>query len=124
MAVWDRGDLLRQGELCVCSGGRRKKTGVRHVFLYQNYIIFTKHKTPNPGCSVFSFKHSIKTGEMGLTQSVGEDGLRFEVWVRQASRTRDCLTLQTSSVQERETWTHDIAQLLWTHAMHNTGQSA
>ncbi|KAI7813921.1 rho guanine nucleotide exchange factor 40 isoform X2 [Triplophysa rosa] len=120
MAVWDRGDLLRQGELCVCSGGRRKKTGVRHVFLYQNYIIFTKHKTPNPGCSVFSFKHSIKTGEMGLTQSVGEDGLRFEVWVRQASRTRDCLTLQTSSVQERETWTHDIAQLLWTHAMHNT----
>lgn len=63
-------------------------------------------------------------GEMGLTQSVGEDGLRFEVWVRQLSRTRDCLTLQTSSVQEREAWTHDIAQLLWTHAMHNTGQSA
>ncbi|KTF90112.1 hypothetical protein cypCar_00008187 [Cyprinus carpio] len=60
------------------------------------------------------------TGEMGLTQSVGEDGLRFEVWVRHASRTRDCLTLQASSVQERGTWTHDIAQLLWTHAIHNT----
>ncbi|XP_056613263.1 rho guanine nucleotide exchange factor 40 [Triplophysa dalaica] len=120
IAVLDRGDLLRQGELCVCSGGRRKKMGVRNVFLYQNYMIFTKHKTPNPGCSAFSFKHSIKTGEMGLTQSVGEDGLRFEVWVRQASRTRDCLTLQTSSVQDREAWTHDVAQLLWTHAMHNT----
>ncbi|XP_051554972.1 rho guanine nucleotide exchange factor 40-like isoform X2 [Myxocyprinus asiaticus] len=118
--VMERGDLVRQGELCVCSGNRRKKTGMRNVFLYQNYVIFTKHKTPNPGCSVYSFKHSIKTGEMGLTQNVGEDGLKFEVWVRQASRTRDCLTLQTSSVQEREAWTHDIAQLLWTHAIHNT----
>uniref|UniRef100_A0A8C1WZ18 Rho guanine nucleotide exchange factor (GEF) 40 n=1 Tax=Cyprinus carpio TaxID=7962 RepID=A0A8C1WZ18_CYPCA len=118
--VAERGDLVRQGELCVCGGGRRKKTGIRNVFLYQNYVIFTKHKTPNPGCSVYSFKHSIKTGEMGLTQSVGEDGLRFEVWVRHASRTRDCLTLQASSVQERGTWTHDIAQLLWTHAIHNT----
>ncbi|XP_001919604.4 rho guanine nucleotide exchange factor 40 isoform X1 [Danio rerio] len=118
--VAERGDLVRQGELCVCGGGRRKKTGVRNVFLYQNFMIFTKHKTPNPGNSVYSFKHSIKTGEMGLTQSVGEDGLRFEVWVRQASRTRDCLTLQTASHQDRESWTHDIAQLLWTHAMHNT----
>ncbi|XP_052456836.1 rho guanine nucleotide exchange factor 40 [Carassius gibelio] len=118
--VAERGDLVRQGELCVCGGGRRKKTGIRNVFLYQNYLIFTKHKTPSPGCSVYSFKHSVKTGEMGLTQSVGEDGLRFEVWVRQASRTRDCLTLQASSVQERGTWTHDIAQLLWTHAIHNT----
>ncbi|KAF4110495.1 rho guanine nucleotide exchange factor 40 isoform X1 [Onychostoma macrolepis] len=118
--VAERGDLVRQGELCVCGGGRRKKTGIRNVFLYQNYVIFTKHKTPTPGCSVYSFKHSIKTGEMGLTQSVGEDRLRFEVWVRQTSRTRDCLTLQASSVQDRETWSHDIAQLLWTHAMHNT----
>ncbi|XP_043099177.1 rho guanine nucleotide exchange factor 40, partial [Puntigrus tetrazona] len=118
--VAERGDLVRQGELCVCGGGRRKKTGIRNVFLYQNYVIFTKHKTPSPGCSVYSFKHSIKTGEMGLTQSVGEDGLRFEVWVRQSARTRDCLTLQASSVQDRETWSHDIAQLLWTHAIHNT----
>ncbi len=58
--VAERGDLVRQGELCVCGGGRRKKAGVRNVFLYQNYVIFTKHKTPNPGCSVYSFKHSIK----------------------------------------------------------------
>ncbi|XP_051580200.1 pleckstrin homology domain-containing family G member 4B-like isoform X1 [Myxocyprinus asiaticus] len=116
----ERGDLVRHGELCVCGGNRRKKMGVRNIFLYQNYVIFTKHKTPSPGYSVYSFKHSIKTGEMGLTQSVGEDGLKFEVWVRQSSRTRDCLTLQTSSVQEREAWTHDIAQLLWNHAIHNT----
>lgn len=59
---------------------------------------------------------------MGLTQSVGEEGVKFEVWVRQASRTRDCLTLQAPSPDERAAWTHDIAQLLWTHAIHNTGK--
>ncbi|XP_026878671.2 rho guanine nucleotide exchange factor 40 isoform X3 [Electrophorus electricus] len=120
--VAERGELVRQGELCVCvcAGGRRKKTGMRSVFLYQHYVIFTKHKTPSPGRSAYSFKHCIKTGEMGLTQNVGKEGLRFEVWVRQASRTKDCLTLQTSTSEEREAWTHDIAQLLWTHAIHNT----
>ncbi|XP_076868210.1 rho guanine nucleotide exchange factor 40 [Brachyhypopomus gauderio] len=119
--VAERGELVRQGELCVCvcAGGRRRKTGTRRVFLYQHYLIFTKHKTPAPGRTAYSFKHCIKTGEMGLTQNVGEEGLRFEVWVRQASR-KDCLTLQTSTTEEREAWTHDIAQLLWTHAIHNT----
>ncbi|XP_030636621.1 rho guanine nucleotide exchange factor 40 [Chanos chanos] len=118
--VAERGDLVRQGELLVCGGGRRRKTGMRTVFLYQHHVIFTKVKTPSPGRTVYSFKHSIKTGEMGLTQSVGEEGLRFEVWVRQASRTRDCLTLQAQSGEEKAIWTHDIAQLLWTHAINNT----
>lgn len=60
---------------------------------------------------------------MGLTQSVGgdEEGLRFEVWVRQAPRSRDVLTLQTSTPALRLAWAHDVAQLLWTHAINNTG---
>ena len=61
-----------------------------------------------------------QTGEMGLTQSVGEEGVKFEVWVRQA-RTKDCITLQAKDKEERVAWTHDIAHLLWTHAINNTG---
>ncbi|KAG7462187.1 hypothetical protein MATL_G00199850 [Megalops atlanticus] len=118
--VSQRGELVRQGELLLWGGSRRRKTGMRRVFLYQQFLIITKTKTPSPGRTVYSFKHSIKAGEMGLTQSVGEEGLRFEVWVRQAPRTRDCLTFQAASVEEREAWTHDVAQLLWTHAIHNT----
>lgn len=57
---------------------------------------------------------------MGLTQSVGEEGVKFEVWVRQA-RTKDCITLQAKDKEERVAWTHDIAHLLWTHAINNTG---
>lgn len=64
---------------------------------------------------------SLQTGEMGLTQSVGEEGMKFEVWVRQAPRTRDCITLQAKDREDRVAWTHDIAHLLWTHAINNTG---
>lgn len=60
-------------------------------------------------------------GEMGLTQDVGEEGLRFEVWVRQAARTRDCITLQARDREGKVAWTHDVAHLLWTHAINNTG---
>lgn len=62
-------------------------------------------------------------GEMGLTQDVGEEGLRFEVWVRQAARTKDCITLQARDREGKVAWTHDVAHLLWTHAINNTGTS-
>ncbi|KAK5893327.1 hypothetical protein CgunFtcFv8_006209 [Champsocephalus gunnari] len=118
--VTERGDLVRQGELTVCGGARRKRTGVRNVFLYQHVVIFTKQKSAGPGRTAFSCKHSIKTGEMGLTQSVGGDGLKFEVWVRQAPRTKDCITLQAKDREGKVAWTQDIAHLLWTHAINNT----
>ncbi|KAL3046182.1 hypothetical protein OYC64_004234 [Pagothenia borchgrevinki] len=119
--VAERGDLVRQGELTVvCGGARRKRAGVRNVFLYQHVVIFTKQKSAGPGRTAFSCKHSIKTGEMGLTQSVGGDGLKFEVWVRQAPRTKDCITLQAKDREGKVAWTQDIAHLLWTHAINNT----
>ncbi|MED6287774.1 hypothetical protein CHARACLAT_019622, partial [Characodon lateralis] len=120
ISVAERGDLVRQGELTVCGGPRRKRAGVRNVFLYQYAIIFTKQKSPSPGRTIYSYKHSIKTGEMGLTQSVGDEGVKFEIWVRQAPRTRDCITLQAQDREGRESWAHDIAHLLWTHAINNT----
>ncbi|KAK1890397.1 Rho guanine nucleotide exchange factor 40 [Dissostichus eleginoides] len=99
------------GELTVCGGARRKRAGVRNVFLYQHVVIFTKQKSAGPGRT---------TGEMGLTQSVGGDGLKFEVWVRQAPRTKDCITLQAKDREGKVAWTQDIAHLLWTHAINNT----
>ncbi|XP_074555474.1 rho guanine nucleotide exchange factor 40 [Halichoeres trimaculatus] len=118
--VAERGELVRQGELTVCGGPRRKRAGIRHVFLYQHVVIFTKQKSPGPGRTTYSYKHSIKTGEMGLTQSVGEEGTKFEVWVRQAPRTKDCITLQAKDQDDKAAWTHDVAHLLWTHAINNT----
>ncbi|KAF1380779.1 hypothetical protein PFLUV_G00167520 [Perca fluviatilis] len=118
--VAERGELVRQGELTVCGGARRKRAGVRNVFLYQHIVIFTKQKSPSPGRTTYSYKHSIKTSEMGLTQSVGGEGVKFEVWVRQAPRTRDCITLQAKDREDKAAWTHDIAHLLWTHAINNT----
>nr|XP_057923846.1 rho guanine nucleotide exchange factor 40 isoform X2 [Doryrhamphus excisus] len=118
--IAERGELVRQGELMVCGGTRRKRVGVRRVFLYQHAIIFTKHKSAGMGRCAYSYKHCMKTADMGLTQSVGEEGVKFEVWVRQAPRLRDCVTLQARDRDERKTWTQDIAHLLWTHAINNT----
>ncbi|KAG9331290.1 hypothetical protein JZ751_019539 [Albula glossodonta] len=89
------------GDLLLCGGVRRKKTGLRRVFLYQQVLIFTKSKTLSPARTVYSYKHCVK-----------------------ASRTRDCLTLQAQSSEEKAEWTHHIAQLLWTHAIHNTVHSS
>ncbi|XP_037118462.1 rho guanine nucleotide exchange factor 40 isoform X2 [Syngnathus acus] len=126
--VEERGELVRQGELTVCGGTRRKRVGVRRVFLYQHIIIFTKQKSGGggggggigPGRMTYSYKHSMKTADMGLTQSLGEDGVKFEVWIRQAPRLRDSVMLQARDEEQRKAWTRDVARLLWTHAINNT----
>ncbi|XP_072314824.1 rho guanine nucleotide exchange factor 40 [Eucyclogobius newberryi] len=118
MPVAERGELVRHGVLTVCGGPRRKWSGVRNVFLYQHALVFTKLKSPAPGRSAYSHKHTMKTGEMGLTQSVGDDGLRFEVWFR--SRSKDLVTLQAPDRASKEAWSQDVALLLWTHAINNT----
>ncbi|XP_077444922.1 rho guanine nucleotide exchange factor 40 isoform X2 [Stigmatopora argus] len=120
----ERGELVRQGDLTVCGGTRRKRVGPRRVFLYQHIMIFTKSKSggvgAGPGRLAYSYKNSMKTADMGLTQSVGEDGLKFEVWVRQTPRLRDCVTLQAPDGEQRRAWTRDVARLLWTHAINST----
>ncbi|XP_077598310.1 rho guanine nucleotide exchange factor 40 isoform X1 [Stigmatopora nigra] len=121
----ERGELVRQGDLTVCGGGtRRKRVGPRRVFLYQHLMIFTKSKSggvgAGPGRLAYIYKNSMKTADMGLTQSVGQDGLKFEVWVRQTPRLRDCVTLQAPDGEQRQAWTRDVARLLWTHAINST----
>ncbi|XP_069044692.1 rho guanine nucleotide exchange factor 40 isoform X2 [Lepisosteus oculatus] len=112
----EQGELLRQEELEVW--GAKKKKGVRRVFLYRQLMVFTKPKTASGGRCVYTYKHSIKAVELGLTQTVGDSGLRFAVWVRQC-RSRDSLTLQAPSPDSRLAWTRDIALLLWAHAIRN-----
>lgn len=49
---------------------------------------------------------------MGLTESVGPSGLRFELWFGRGPA-RQAYTLQAPSAEVKHQWTNVIAQLLW-----------
>ncbi|KAM9409281.1 puratrophin-1 isoform 2-T2 [Pholidichthys leucotaenia] len=112
----EQGQLIRQDEFMVWSSRRRSQ---RHIFLFEELVLFSKPKKVEGGLDVFIYKHSFKTSDVGLTESAGDDGLRFEIWFRRRTSKNQTFILQASSVDVKQAWTRDIARILWTQASRN-----
>lgn len=112
----EQGQLIRQDEFTVWSGRRKCQ---RHVFLFEDLVLFSKPKRMEGGLDVYIYKHSFKTADVGLTESTGDDGLRFEIWFRRRTSKNQTFLLQASSAEVKQAWTSDIARLLWTQATRN-----
>ncbi|XP_072106048.1 puratrophin-1-like [Mobula birostris] len=55
---------------------------------------------------------------MGLTENIGDSGLRFELWFRRR-RSNEALVFQAESPAVKQAWTQDIARILWRQASRN-----
>ncbi|XP_036605951.1 puratrophin-1 [Trichosurus vulpecula] len=111
----EQGQLVRQDEFTVWSG--RKKCQ-RHIFLFEELILFSKSRHGPRGIDSFIYKHSFKTADIGLTENFGESGLCFEIWFRRR-KASDTFVLQALTTENKQAWTADIASLLWRQAARN-----
>lgn len=59
----------------------------------------------------------LQTADLGLTENVGECGIKFEIWFRK--RTGDSWTIQARSSSIKNRWVNVIEKLLWTQALKN-----
>lgn len=53
----EQGQLIRQNEFTVWTGRRKSQ---RHIFLFEELILFSKPKKIEGGLDVFIYKHSFK----------------------------------------------------------------
>ncbi|XP_023811025.1 uncharacterized protein LOC101173699 isoform X1 [Oryzias latipes] len=111
----EQGQLLRQDEFMVTF---RKKKCFRHVFLFQELILFSKTRKTDTGNDTYVYKQSFKTSDIGMTQNSGDSGLCFEIWFRKR-KSEDTYTLQAASREVKEAWTRELEQILWEQAIHN-----
>ncbi|XP_078257652.1 pleckstrin homology domain-containing family G member 4B [Rhinoraja longicauda] len=111
----EQGQLVRQDEFVIWSG---RKKYLRHVFLFEDLILFSKPKRIDGGFDVYIYKCSFKTADIGLTENSGEGGIRFEIWFRRR-KSSDTYILQASSQEVKQTWTKDITSILWQQANRN-----
>uniref|UniRef100_A0A672LYW7 Pleckstrin homology domain containing, family G (with RhoGef domain) member 4 n=1 Tax=Sinocyclocheilus grahami TaxID=75366 RepID=A0A672LYW7_SINGR len=112
----EQGQLVRQDEFTIWYG--RKKCQ-RHVFLFEDLVLFSKPKRIEGGLDVYIYKHSFKTADVGMTETSGENALRFEVWFRRRSSKNQTYILQASTAEIKHAWTCDIARILWQQATRN-----
>nr|XP_046240272.1 uncharacterized protein LOC124056657 isoform X2 [Scatophagus argus]XP_046240274.1 uncharacterized protein LOC124056657 isoform X2 [Scatophagus argus] len=111
----EQGQLIRQDEFLVTF---RKKKCFRHIFLFQELILFSKTRKTDVGNDTYIYKQSFKTSDIGLTQNSGDSGLCFEIWFRKR-KTQDTYTLQAVSREVKDGWTKDLERILWEQAVHN-----
>lgn len=57
MNLKEQGQLIRQDEFTVWTGRRKSQ---RHVFLFEELVLFSKPKKMEGGLDVFIYKHSFK----------------------------------------------------------------
>ncbi|XP_053575395.1 rho guanine nucleotide exchange factor 40 [Bombina bombina] len=111
----EQGQLVRQDEFTVWLG--RKKCQ-RHIFLFEDLILFSKPKRIEGGLAYYIYKRSYKTADIGLTESSGDSGLRFEIWFRRR-KSNDTYIIQAAGPETKQAWTSDIAKILWQQANRN-----
>ncbi|XP_053288759.1 pleckstrin homology domain-containing family G member 4B isoform X2 [Pleuronectes platessa] len=111
----EQGHLRCQDEFIVWCGRRKY---LRHVFLFEDLILFSKTKKIEGGYDIYIYKQSFKTAEIGMTENVGDSGLRFEIWFRRR-KSQDTFILQASSAEVKAVWTAIIGKILWRQALRN-----
>ncbi|XP_047439853.1 quattro [Mugil cephalus] len=111
----EQGQLIRQDEFLVTF---RKKKCFRHIFLFQELILFSKTRKTDVGNDTYIYKQSFKTSDVGMTQNTGDSGLCFEIWFRKR-KSQDTYTLQAVSREVKEAWTKDLERILWEQAIYN-----
>ncbi|XP_069574480.1 puratrophin-1 [Brachyistius frenatus] len=112
----EQGQLIRQDEFTVWTGRRKCQ---RHIFLFEELVLFSKPKKMEGGLDVFIYKHSFKTADVGLTESTGDSGLRFEIWFRRRTSKNQTFVLQAATADVKLAWTSEVAGILWTQASRN-----
>lgn len=112
----EQGKLLRQDEFLVFQG--RKKM-IRRVFLFEDLILFSKTRRGRQGQhDIYVYKHSLKMADIGMTESVGDSGYKFEIWFRRRSL-GDNYILQAPNSEVKRAWVKEIARILWHQAIRN-----
>uniref|UniRef100_UPI003AABEE60 quattro n=1 Tax=Centroberyx gerrardi TaxID=166262 RepID=UPI003AABEE60 len=111
----EQGQLIRQDEFLVTF---RKKKCFRHIFLFQELVLFSKTRKTDVGNDTYIYKQSFKTSDIGMTHNSGDSGQCFEIWFRRR-KSQDTYTLQAVSREVKEAWTKDLERILWEQAVHN-----
>nr|XP_008111206.1 PREDICTED: pleckstrin homology domain-containing family G member 4B isoform X1 [Anolis carolinensis] len=112
----EQGQLRCQDEFTVYCG---RKKYLRHLFLFEDLILFSKTKKIDGGYDIYMYKQSFKTAEIGMTENVGDSGLRFEIWFRRRRKSQDTYILQAISAEIKNAWTDIIGKILWRQALRN-----
>ncbi|CAG9759980.1 unnamed protein product [Ceutorhynchus assimilis] len=119
------GALLLQGSFYVWFENKKElrlrlKPKRRHLFLYQNYLVFCKPVSKaDRNKATYQFKNYLHMAKNGLTETVKGDTKRFEIW---SKGRQEVHTIQAANMEEKKAWVDEIKRVLYIQLEEIKGQ--
>ena len=98
--VFDSKSLIRKGR-------------ERRVFLFEMYLVFGKESKDSNGRGKYIFKHKLMTSEIGITEHIEGDELKFAVWTGRLAQLADNkIIFKSNNLDTKQIWVKRMRQLI------------
>ncbi|XP_054168733.1 triple functional domain protein-like [Oppia nitens] len=90
-----------------------RKSRERRVFLFETYLVFGKEVKDSNGKVKYIFKHKLMTSEIGVTEHIEGDELKFAIWTGRLVQLADNKIIFKAKDQEvKQNWVKRLRQLI------------
>ncbi|KAL7673478.1 hypothetical protein ACOME3_008333 [Neoechinorhynchus agilis] len=108
------GDVIKQESFLVCDNKQMfKKLKERRLFLFEVALIFAKEVKSSNGGTRYTYKTKLLTAELGLSEHIENDNLKFSLWTKNGPLNDHKLVLKAPNLHVKNEWIkaiRDIAQ--------------
>lgn len=106
------GKILLQDSFVIYDAKNRRKGKERHVFLFEQALLFSKEQKDSFGKVRYSYKGKLKTSELGITEHIAEDCCKFAVWTGEPPFTEEKRIIKAESIIIKQTWVKELRELI------------
>ncbi|CAH3018961.1 unnamed protein product [Porites evermanni] len=90
----------------------RRKGKERHIFLFEQALLFSKETKDPEGKIKYLYKNKIKTFELGVTEHVAEDSCKFAVWTGKPPQSEDKRVIKARSLDTKLLWVKELREVI------------
>ncbi|XP_021962830.1 kalirin isoform X3 [Folsomia candida] len=97
--VWDPKQIIR-------------KARERHVFLFEQYLLFSKEVKDSSGKAKYIYKNKLLTSDLGVTECIEGDDCKFAVWTGRSPISDYKIVIKASLCETKRSWVKKLREVI------------
>lgn len=97
--VWDPKQIIR-------------KARERHVFLFEQYLLFSKEVKDSQGKVKYIYKAKLLTSDLGVTECIEGDDCKFAVWTGRSPVSDYRIVIRASVAEVKRSWVKKLREVI------------
>lgn len=89
-----------------------RKARERRVFLFELYLLFGKEVKDSNGKGKYIYKYKLLTSEIGITEHIEGDDVKFAIWTGRAPLSENKIILKACNLEIKQLWIKKLRQVI------------